>query len=139
MATNSETEEKVSLLRDMNGNPLREHDLVMVLLEKPVLVGFISEIKEPSILTNRDKNPVGVITVTGTIKLQFKPNEVQFMRQTAKLVDPRSDALVNSLMNDVRKKMSEAKKEEPASVETQTKAGPVVVQSSTAAPIIEES
>jgi len=96
MATDQK-EEKVSLLRDMNGNSLREGDLVMVLLEKPVLVGFIAEIKEPSILTNRDKNPVGVLTVKGQISLPFQVNQLTFLRQTAKLVDPRSEALVAAI------------------------------------------
>jgi hypothetical protein len=81
----------------MNGNGLREGDLVIVLLEKPVLVGFITAIKEPSVLTARDKNPPGVLTVTGTISIPFAPNQIQFLRQTAKLVDPRSEALVNAL------------------------------------------
>lgn len=93
------TEEKIILLRDMNGNPLREGDLVMVILEKPLLVGFITELKEPSILTNRDKNPMGVMTVSGTIRLPFPPNQMHILKQTAKLVDPHSDALINALMN----------------------------------------
>ena len=94
-------QEKISLLRDMNGNVLREGDLVMVLLEKPVLVGFISEIKEPSVLTSREKNPPGVLTVTGTIKIPFAPNQLQILRQTAKLVDPRAEALVDAITKHV--------------------------------------
>ena len=96
MATD-QTKERASLLRDMNGNVIRQGDLVMVLLEKPVLVGFISSIEEPSILTSRDKNPPGVLTITGTIKIPFAPNVLQILRQTAKLVDPRSEALVDAL------------------------------------------
>lgn len=102
MATD-QTEERASLLRDMNGNALREGDLVMVLLEKPVLVGFISEIKEPSVLTTRDKNPPGVLTVTGTIKIPFAPNQLQILRQTAKLVDPRAEGLINAITDSVNK------------------------------------
>ena len=94
-----QTEERPIYLRDMNGNALRQGDLVMVLLEKPVLVGFISEITEPSILTTRDKNPPGVLVVTGTIRIPFAPNVVQILRQTAKLVDPRSETLVAALMH----------------------------------------
>ena len=92
-----QTEERASLLRDMNMNQLREGDLVMVLLEKPVLVGFISEIKEPSVITSRDKNQPGVLTITGTVKIPFAPNVLQILRQTAKLVDPRAEALVDAL------------------------------------------
>jgi|HubBroStandDraft_2_1064218.scaffolds.fasta_scaffold148610_2 hypothetical protein len=95
MATNSE--EALSLLKDMNGNSLREGDLVMVLLEKPVLVGFIAEIREPSVLTSRDKNPMGVMTVKGQISIPFNPKQIQFLRQTAKLVDPRAEALVAAI------------------------------------------
>lgn len=77
----------------MNGNVLREGDLVMVLLEKPVLTGFVTKI-ETSLL---GKEPHGVITVTGTIRMQFDPRKPQIMRQTAKLVDPRSEALIQEL------------------------------------------
>ena len=100
MATD-QTKERASLLRDMNGNVIRQGDLVMVLLEKPVLVGFISSIEEPSILTSRDKNPPGVLTITGTIKIPFAPNVLQILRQTAKLVDPRAEALVDAITKRV--------------------------------------
>jgi hypothetical protein len=130
-----QTEERLVLLRDMNGNALRQGDLVMVLLEKPVLVGFISEIAEPSILTARDKNPPGVITITGTIKLPFAPNVIQILRQTAKLVDPRSEALVNALTQHVN--ASHADVELPTKKEAEPKPGPSLVPSS-AAPTVEE-
>ena len=100
MATDK-TEERTSLLRDMNNNTLRQGDLVMVLLEKPMLVGFISEIVEPSIITSRDKNQPGVLVVTGTIKIPFAPNVLQILRQTAKLVDPRAEALVDAITKHV--------------------------------------
>lgn len=83
----------------MNGNALREGDLVMVLLEKPVLTGFVTKI-ETSLL---GKEPHGVITVTGTIRMQFDPRKPQIMRQTAKLVDPRSEQLVNALADAANK------------------------------------
>lgn len=108
MATDQK-EERASLLRDMNGNSIREGDLVMVLLEKPVLVGFVSEIKEPSVLTSREKNPPGVITVTGTIKIPFAPNQLQILRQTAKLVDPRSEALIDALTKHAETNTTETK------------------------------
>ena len=130
-------QEKVSLLRDMNGNALREGDLVMVLLEKPVLVGFISEIKEPSVLTTRDKNPPGVLTITGTIKIPFAPNVLQILRQTAKLVDPRSEALVAALTRHVAEGVGAANmklpKKEPV-VENPT--GPSLVPDS---PTVDEA
>ena len=96
-----QTEERASLLRDMNNNALRKGDLVMVLLEKPMLVGFISEIVEPSIVTARDKNQPGVLVVTGTIRIPFAPNVLQILRQTAKLVDPRAEALVDAITKHV--------------------------------------
>jgi hypothetical protein len=102
MAEDKIENEVASLLRDMNGNVLRKGDLVLVMLEKPILVGFIADIKEPSILTNRDKNPVGVVTVQGSVRLPFKPNQVQILAQTAKLVDPRAESFVNALAQQVK-------------------------------------
>jgi hypothetical protein len=86
----------------MNGNILREGDLVMVLLEKPALVGFINKINTPSILTNRDKNPIGTMTVAGTITLPFDPSKINILRQTAKLVDPNSETLINAIMSGAK-------------------------------------
>ncbi len=124
-----EPQETLGLLKDMNGNNLRQGDLVMVLLEKPVLVGFVSEIKEPSILTSRDKNPPGVLTVTGTIKIPFAPNVLQILRQTAKLVDPRSEALVDAITRHVDENNADIKlpkREEPT---VENPAGPTLVPS----------
>ncbi len=99
METNSENEVKIYLV-DMNGNELREGDLVMVQLEKPMLVGFITKIDEPSILT-KEKRP-GVMTVTGTVRLAFIPRQRQSMGQIAKLVDPRAKSFVAAIAEQVR-------------------------------------
>ena len=128
----NQTEERSVYLRDMNGNVLRQGDLVMVLLEKPVLVGFISEITEPSILTTRDKNPPGVLVVTGTIRIPFAPNVVQILRQTAKLVDPRSEALVGALMQHVKAGTADIELPPPSEnkKEAESKPGPSLVPDS---------
>jgi hypothetical protein len=133
--TNQQEQEAPAKLRDMNGNPLRQGDLVMVLLEKPMLVGFITEINEPSILTTRSKDQIGVITVTGTVKLMFKPTEIQMMRQMAKLVDPNSEALISAIMQHAKTGAAdihlppkvEAEKQEPAPAQPQAEAGPRLV------------
>jgi hypothetical protein len=124
MANNSEEEGKVNLLRDMNSNDLREGDLVLVLLEKPILVGFITQIDEPSVLT-KEKRP-GVITVTGTVKLPFVPRQLQYMQQVVKLVDPRANALVNALSAQINKEQASAAKKE---------SGPTLVPKSEATPV----
>jgi hypothetical protein len=100
METNSE---EVILLRDMNGNALRQGDLVMVLLEKPILVGFITEIKEPSIIDPKEKNAPGVVVITGTTRIPFAPRRLQILGQTVKLVDPRAEALVDAITKHVDK------------------------------------
>ena len=137
MAINTE-EEKVNLLHDMNSNELREGDLVMVLLEKPILVGFITKIDEPSVLT-KEKRP-GIITVTGTTKLMFAPRQIQYMQQVAKLVDPRANALVNAIAEQVNKAHAHAsvntdKKESGAT--TENVSGPTLVTTPTSeAPVV---
>ena len=98
MATDSEN----SFLKDMNGNALREGDFVMILLDKPILVGFVTEIREPSVITSRDKNPPGIITITGTVRLPYQGNVLQVFRQVAKLLDPRSEGLVQALLNHAK-------------------------------------
>lgn len=97
-----DTQEVNSLLKDMNGNSLREGDLVMVLLEKPVLVGFITKLHTPSILTSKDKSQPGIMTVTGTVSIPFNPRSASFLQQAAKLVDPRAENLVNAIADSFR-------------------------------------
>ncbi|SRR5260370_34478111 len=93
-------EGQVVLLHDMNSNELREGDLVIVLLEKPILVGFISKIEEPSILT-KEKRP-GIITITGATKLMFIPRQPQYLQNVAKLVNPHAESFVNAIADKIR-------------------------------------
>lgn len=120
--------EVVVLLHDMNGNELREGDLVMVQLEKPMLIGFITKVDEPSILT-KEKRP-GVVTVTGTVRLPFVPRQRQIMGQVAKLVNPAAEAFVNKLSESIRQGV--VKKESVSESGADGKAtGPTLVVEST--------
>lgn len=87
-------------LRDMNGNLLREGDLVMVMLDKPFCTGYITSIDVPSILSAGKANPTtGIISVQALVRMAFDPRVMQVMRQVAKVVDPRAEALLAHMMN----------------------------------------
>lgn len=118
-----------SKLRDMNGNSLRDGDLVMVLLEKPVLVGIV-QLTTPSALLAKDKNPFGVIKVIGNVSIPFDPAKMQIMRQIAKLVDPRAEALVEAIASNEQVRRAAAvplPEKEPA---VESPAGPILVSDS---------
>lgn len=90
------------LAMDMNGNPLREGDLVMILLEKPALVGFITEMQTPSVLTSKAEQAPGIMVVNGRISIPFDPRRAQYLRQTAKLVNPGAENFVNKIMDKLK-------------------------------------
>lgn len=94
----SDQEQVAGKVTDMNGNKLRKGDLVMVILDKPMLTGFITNIEEKLL----QKNPIGVITITGTLRIPYRPDVPQVLGQTAKLVDPRGEALVAAMMGEQR-------------------------------------
>ena len=132
-------QEVTSLLRDMNGNVLREGDLVMVILEKPVLVGFITKINTPSIITGANKSQPGIMSVAGTVSIPFNPRQVNLLQQTAKLVDPRAETLVNAIADSVRRGRADVKLPETESGTEGVKAtGPTLVSSATAPQDVKE-
>lgn len=102
MATDKQ-EEVNSPLRDMNGNTIREGDLVMVILDKPVVAGFVVSVREPSVLTPRKEQQHGVVTIHGIVNIGFRPGQITIMGNVAKLVHPQSQAIVEAVAEGVRK------------------------------------
>jgi hypothetical protein len=109
-------EEVASPLRDMNGNVVREGDLVMVILDKPCVAGYVVSVREPSVLTPTKQQQPGVITIHGIVSIGFRPGQVTILGNVAKLVHPQSDAIVEAVADAVKKPhvvlpINEAKKE----------------------------
>lgn len=102
MATDKQ-EEVNSPLRDMNGNIVREGDLVMVILDKPVVAGYVVSVREPSVLTPTKQQQPGVVTIHGIVNIGFRPGQITVLGSVAKLVHPQSQALVDSIAEQTKK------------------------------------
>lgn len=96
-----------SKLLDMNGNKLRVGDLVMVHLQRPFVMGNIVDITTPSILT-KDLS-MGVVTIQAMVQLTYDPRKPQILQSVAKMVDPRSEAIVEALSAHVNRDAADMK------------------------------
>jgi len=126
MATDKQ-EEVASLLKDMNGNSVREGDLVMVILDKPVVAGYVVAVKEPSLLVPNKQPQPGVVTIHGIVNIGFRPGQLTILGNVAKLVHPQSEAVVDAIADAVKKPhvvlpLSAAKKESanPTSIDAKS-------------------
>lgn len=100
-------EERSSNLIDMNGNKLHEGDLVMVILDKPCVAGYIVKIEEPSVLVPTKQQKPGILRVHGIVNIAFQPGRPKLIGHIAKLVHPMSEAIVDAVAKDVEVRRDE--------------------------------
>ena len=103
MEKDTKEQEVASLLKDMNGNSVREGDLVMVILDKPMVAGYVVAVKEPSLLVPNKQTQPGVVTIHGIVNIGFRSGQLTILGNVAKLVHPQSEAVVDAIAESVKK------------------------------------